>query len=796
MKYASFYLFPFMLYCSLVYGHTLGNVEAFKDTGRGIKLQCSNAILSIEVIAPDIIRVRLGINLKFLDDYSYSLREDVSPQRTDYKAFDKSSSIVLTTHALDVLVDKANASIGFYDKSGFNICQDFSPVSWEIAEEGYSVTCTKTLSYDDHFYGLGEKSGGLDKRRSLFEMWNTDAYGYGPSTDPLYQSHPFFIGLKDGKAFGVFFDNTYRTFFDFGYQFEDRYGFQSQGGELDYYFIQGPKIKDVVHRYANLTGTTPLPPMWALGHMLCRHSYYPDSEVLKIAKNARSKLIPLDVIWLDIHYMDDFKVFTWDKKLFPNLKGLTSKMHDMGIKVVSMINPGVKADPSYDVFRSGVEKDMFLKYSDGGLYIGEVWPGNCVFPDFSDPGVRDWWGKLYQKLIDEGIDGFWNDMNEPAIFGVESKTMDDNVMFYDYGLYSTHKKMHNVFALNMLKATFEGVSKLMDNERSFVLTRAGFSGIQKYGASWTGDNSSSFEHLGLQIPMLLNMGLSGTPFVGSDIGGYAGSPTPELLTRWYQASALVPLMREHTSITTYDQEPWVYGEPYTSIIRKSINMRYELLPYIYTLFYKTSKDGSPILRPLVYEYQKDRNTWTIHDEFLVGSDILVAPALKEETLGRYVYFPDGNWYDYDTKGVFEGGKSFYIHTPLETTPVFIKEGSVITKKELGQYTTEHPMDTLTLEIYPLISNNASVSILYLDDGRSRNTAYSLFSFDMNNKNDGFGISIEKTGSYDLTKCFNIKIFSRSPKEITFGKTPIPFNYANGVVLFKIKAKKGKMVIKY
>ncbi len=782
-----------MLICFIpqALGESIGVVKDFKDTGVGIEINCTNVYLSIELITPEVARLRLGViragaDSPYLEDYSYAIREDLPKKKVSYKVKTKGQSIYLSTNSMDIVITKNPVLVSFLDKEGFLLCEDFSPMSWESAPEGHSVKCSKSLSYGEHFYGLGEKTGSLDKRRATYEMWNTGEYGNDIKSDPLYQSHPFFIGLKENKAYGIFFDNTYRTHFDMGHTYEDRYIFSSKGGELDYYFIVGPLIKDVVKRYTYLTGYMPIPPMWALGHQICRWSYYPEKKIMDIAKKAREEKIPLDVIWLDIHYMDGYRCFTWDKKRFPDLSGMVSKLHSLGYKMVSMINPGIKADPKYFVFKEGIEKDAFARYGHGGLYIGKVWPEECVFPDFTRSDVQLWWGSLYKELLDAGIDGFWNDMNEPDIFDSPMGTMDDNVMFHDFGLYSSHRKIHNVYGSSMAKATFEGISELMGNKRPFVLSRAGYSSLQRYAASWTGDNTSNWDHLRLQIPMLLNMGLSGTPFIGSDIGGFFNSASAELLTRWYQASSLVPLMREHNCRGEYDQEPWVYGDPYKSIIRKYINMRYILLPYLYTSFYNASKYGSPIMRPLIYEYQNDSNTITIDNEFLVGSNILVAPILKEGSIGRLVYLPEGSWFDYETKNVLAGKRSTYYDAPLETLPMFIREGAIIPTKELGQYTTEKGVDTITLEVFPLQTGESATSTLYMDDGETRDSPFVLYTFDMKNKGNNLSIDITKAGDFDGIKSFRVKVYSELPKRVNIDNKERTVKYEDGVVYFDMR----------
>jgi alpha-glucosidase len=526
--------------------------------------------------------------------------------------------------------------------------------------------------------------------------------------------------------------------------------------------------------------------------MLCRYSYYPDTQVLEVVKRARQERLPTDAVWLDIHYMDGFRAFTWDKSRFPDLSALTRQIHGLDMKVVSMIDPGIKADPVYTVFQEGIERDAFLKYPDGGLYIGKVWPGNCVFPDFSRKDVREWWGGLYRGLVDAGVDGFWNDMNEPAVFDVPSKTMDDEVVFDDSGLKSSHRKMHNVYGLLMTKASFEGLQRIQDPKRPFLLSRSGFSGIQRYAAVWTGDNTSSFEHLRLQGPMFMNMGLSGVSFVGSDIGGFEGSPGPELLVRWYEASALIPLMRNHTNRGTYDQEPWVYGEPYTELIRKAIGLRYRLLPYLYSCFYEASIKGKPILRPLVYAYPDDPTTYNLDDTFLVGDDILVAPVLDQGALGRYVYLPHGAWYDFQSKATLQGPQLLYAQAPLGTLPLFIKEGSVLPTQQEDKQAASIESEALTLEIYPPLQTQKGESSLYVDEGLVRNDPHALFDFRIEKTPRGFSLTILKEGTYDSPKNFLLKLFSETLASAQFDGKPIEVLRTDGVNELKIPAKSGRL----
>ena len=766
----------------------IGEVVSFQDNGRGIILECQNALINVTVIAPDLISIRLAPNKEFTEDYSWAVVEK-GWEKTSYDVFESSSSINLTTAEVKLTINKAPCLFSFWDKSGRLINKDYKPVEWSKAKEDYKVRCSKWMPLEEHYYGFGEKTGPLDKRRSNLSMWNADAFGYGTSTDPLYKSIPFFIGLKNGKAYGIFFDNTYRTTFDMGYNWENRYVFESDGGELDYYFFYGPSIKKVLERYTDLTGRIELPPLWSLGHQLCRYSYYPDDRVLEIAKKCREEKIPCDVIYLDIHYQDGYKSFTWNNDRFPDPKKTLDKLEAMGFKVVAIVDSAVRVEDGYPVYDEGEEKDYFLKHENGKVYKDKMWPGLCVWPDFTRKEVRDWWGGLYGDLLEAGVDGIWNDMNEPAVFN-PSKTMDDDVIFYDHGLSTSHLKNHNIYAITNVMATYDGVRKLAPDKKPFVLSRAGYSGIQRYAASWTGDNTASWEHLELQLPMFLNLGLSGMPFVGSDIGGFSGSPSPELLVRWYEASAFVPLCREHTCLGTPDQEPWVYGEYYTSIIRKYVEMRYELLPYIYDLFYESSQKGYPIIRPLLFEFQTDENTYLIEDEFMLGSHVLVAPVVEKGKTERIIYLPEGTWWDHWNQEKIEGNSWIYYKAPLDVLPLFLREGSIIPRQKSMLWVDQEKLNELTLEIFAGDLSTRSSHSLYEDDGETINSPSSMTNFSLRKDGNKLIFNIGKrTGTYQPGREFMLLKFYGVKPRITFVRVDgsrVSYEKGDNYIFLKIK----------
>jgi alpha-glucosidase len=649
-------------------------------------------------------------------DYSWAVvKKDWKPAQMTVN--DQPSAILIITSELKVEISKSPCRFTFYDSGGNLINKDdlSKGISWDDQE----VRCWKVMPPNEHYYGFGEKANSFDKRDQAMTMWNSDIPAYGSDTDPLYQTIPFFLAFNGGRCHGIFFDNTYRSVFDMGKSSDAYYSFGATGGGMNYYFFYGPDPKKVLNRYTELVGRMPLPPRWALGYQQSRWGYYPEGKVRDIAENFRKRNIPCDVIYLDIDYMGGFRCFTWDSKNFPNPKGMLDDLKKSGFKFVVIIDPGIKQDTAYWVYQQGVAGDHFVKYPDGKPFIGQVWPGNCAFPDFTSEETRKWWGSLYKGLLDVGIKGFWNDMNEPSVFNGPNKTFALDVIHDDIGLHTDHRKSHNVYGMLMGRGTHEGVQSLRPNERPFVLTRASYAGGQRYAAAWTGDNISSWNHLYLALPMCLGLGLSGQPFVGTDIGGFMGDPTGELYARWLQLGVLTPLCRTHSVKGSKDKEPWSYGEKYETINRRSIELRYQLMPYLYTAFYEATQTGLPLMRPLFLDYPDDQkmyDRWTgVETEFLFGNDLLVAPVLEEGRNSRAVYFPRGEWYNFWTNEKISGPASVNVSAPIDTIALFVRAGAIIPMQKILQYVDQSPIDLLTFSIYP---SEASSSIYYEDDGIS------------------------------------------------------------------------------
>ena len=592
-------------------------------------------------------------------------------------------------------------------------------------EAGYASAIVKKLGKEDAVYGLGDKPGCLNRRGYVYVNWNTD--NPAPHVDSfksLYKSIPFFMVLGENYCYGIFADNTYKTTFDFGFESSEYYIVSHEKGFLDYYFFPGEKPSDVVKKYTGLTGTTPLFQRWIYGSHQSRWGYCSQDEILGIAEAFEKNEIPCDVIHMDIDYMDGYRVFTFDKERFPDTKALSETLADKGIKLISIIDPGVKKDEAYFMYREGMEMDAFAHDAQGAVYENAVWPGTSVFPDFSREDVRKWWGEKTKILLDHGIRGIWNDMNEPASF---RGPLPDDVKF----AAGAHDEIHNIYGHLMAKATYEGLLEHDNGRRPFVLTRAAYAGSQKYCGGWTGDNHSIWSHLTLSLEQICNLSLCGMAMCGSDIGGFGSDVTPELLVRFYQAAVFAPIFRNHSAVGTRRQEPWLFDEKTRDAVRKTVRLRYRFIPYIYDLARECERTGEPIVRPLVYEYPHDKMVRNICDEYLLGKFVLVAPVTVPGKFAREVYLPEGEWYDYETNEKYTGGKYILADAPLDKVPVFIRAGAILPVAEGNIQSTEDiTSENTRILTYP----GQGTFIHYEDDNETlayREGAYNAMEYTLN-----------------------------------------------------------------
>lgn len=657
--------------------------------------------VAISVISDEIMRVRMAPKGVFLEDFSYAIQSN-NPRTSIFTFEEDEGNFKIKTNTTTCVINKNDFLISFENRLGLQTVTDHSPMHWEENDEfgGFYVYCSKKAQKNDAYFGLGDKAMDLNLRGKRVYNWNTDAYSYHFGQDPLYRTIPFYIGKNEnGDCYGIFFDNSFKTHFDFAAESEDMTSFWADGGELNYYYIHGPNFIDVVKRYHELTGTHYLPPMWALGFHQCRWSYFPEEKVKDLAYQFRSRKIPCDALYLDIDYMDGYRCFTWDRKRFPNPKRMIKELSKDGFRTVVIIDPGIKVDPNYWVYKEGKENNFFCRRGDDYFMEGYVWPGLCRFPDFTNPKVRTWWGGLFQELVNEGIAGVWNDMNEPAVFG--KGTFPNDVRHHYDGQGGSHRKAHNIYGMQMVRATYEGLEKLLKNKRPFTITRAAYSGTQRFSSVWTGDNVATWEHLKIGVIQLQRLSISGMSFCGTDIGGFSGEPDGELFTRWMQFGVFSPFMRAHSAGDTGEREPWSFGTDYEAINKKFIELRYKLLPYIYSTFWEQTKFGFPILRPMSMLEQEVLENSSRTDTFCFGSKILVKPITEPGLAETEMYLPHKKmlWYDYWTNQKYEGGNTYQIETPIESMPIFIKAGTVLPEYPVFQHVDEIELKSLKLKMY-------------------------------------------------------------------------------------------------
>ncbi len=733
----------------------------------------SQAIVVVSVLAPDLIRLRWVRGTSLVSDHSYAVIKTDWPHVPVEIAGDKETRIIRTAE-VEVRVHLSPFRLAFYDRTGKLIAKDADTrgMSWD----GPRVRCWKWMPEDEHYYGLGEKSTPLDKRGRSYVMWNTDPAGFDASSDPLYQAVPFFMGLRQGRAYGLFFDNTYRSSFDMGAEDRDLYSFGAEGGEMNYYFFAGPTPKRVVSRFTELVGRSPLPPRWSMGYIQSRYSYYPESRVRFIASNFRERNIPCDGIFLDIDYMDHAKIFTWDKKRFPDPGRMLADLRQQGFHVIAIVDPYVKVEPDYWVYQQALAGGFCVKKPSGELVTGRGWPGESAFPDFASAKVRAWWGTLLKDYLDEGIAGFLTDMNEPTFITADHRpqTFDlDAVHEADNGR-TNHAEIHNVYGMLETIATRDGMLRVRPNERPLIITRATYAGGQRYAAQWSGDNWGTWDHLRLSIPMLSTMGLSGLQFSGADIGGIFPVPSPELYTRWLQSGVLTPFCWTHSG-GPGNLEPWAFGNRLEEINRDSIKLRYHLLPYIYTAFWEAAETGIPIMRPLLLDYPDDWAAVNRNDEYLFGNDLLVAPVTKDYDISRGVYLPRGVWYDFWTDHRYVGPVQIEASAPMERLPLFVRGGAIVPSQQDMQFADQASIDPLTLDVYP---DGTSSRPYYEDDGISFDYQHGVFlrqTFTARQGEQGVTVEISaREGSYSPPRrALVIKIHAQklAPRRVTLAGQP-------------------------
>lgn len=695
------------------------SVESVEVTDDGATFDLGYFTGSIRLLSEDIAKVSLRAEGK--EEYVSPGIAKLDWTPPAFTTSDTPETFTLRTAKLTVEVSKAKWGVRMLDAAGKVINED--DLDYGSGYEDGKPYVFKKTDRDEAFYGFGEQSKDLNKRGDSVRLWNTDNYAYSPTEPYLYASIPFFYGLKgDGTAYGIFFDNTHRSYYEMASESEDYYSFHADGGDLTYYFFEGPEIPDILKNYTELTGRTPQPANWALGWQQSKWGYYPDTKITEVAKGYRDRGIPLDTMNLDIDYMDEFRVFTWGQG-FDDPEALDAELEAMGVSTVTINDPAVKVDPGnpdYPLYDEANAAGLFATNPDGSDHVGAVWSGPSKFPDFTLPETRKWWADQHGTLLDRGVDGIWLDMNEPADFVNEYHTPPIDVEF-DHG-QKTHEEVHNIYGMLETEATRQGFEEFKPGVRPFILTRDMYAGSQRWGALWTGDNIANWDHLALTLPMNMNVGMSGISHVGNDIGGFAETDRPrtsnaELLARWMQVGAFTPHARVHygkDNNPVQCQEPWCFGPETEAIGKKYIELRYKLLPYLYNAFHQSYLDGRPVEQPLVFQYQDDPKVRDIQDQYMWGSDLMIAPVVKEGQRARNVYLPAGSrWTDYWTGSTFNGGQTISRQTPLSVMPIYIRSDSVIPTREVQQYTDQAPLTNLVLDT--VVDTTASTTF-YEDDG--------------------------------------------------------------------------------
>jgi alpha-glucosidase len=717
-------------------GHYLRfeRVDSVEQIDRGLLASLHGERLRVEVVRDDVVRLKISRGGAFDEAPTFALCVDPLSEPVAFDVERDEDVVRLRTAALVVSLGLDPFRLDVHRPDGSPVVEtaaDGDGRPWAFATLNDAFTVRRRCRPDDAFYGLGEKTGRHNRKRRDFTLWNTDILDDAataeftagrPAEDPRADPRstefdPYYVSIPllyhhahAGGAVGAsFVDNGYRATYELSRPEEYRLHFS--GGQYTEYVFAGPAMADVLGAYTWLTGRAALPPLWALAYHQCRWFRYTQGAIEALAERHRALDIPCDALWLDIEYMDGFRVFTWDTDAFPDVPGMLDRLADQGFRVVTIVDPGVKHEPGYRIFDEAAERDLLCRTECGGIYIGEVWPGDTAFPDFVEDEARAWWGELNAEHIESGIAGIWNDMNEPA-----TGRIPPDAMRFGRGRFS-HERYHNQYGLLMAMATTTGLLAARPERRTFVLSRAGSAGIQRYAANWMGDNQSRWDHLWLSIPMAMGFGLSGQPFVGADVGGFQGHSSAELFLRWMQYGTLTPFCRNHSEIGNVDQYAWTWGDAVTDLVRDAIRLRYRLLPYLYAAFVHASETGAPVQRPLVFDHQHDPAVRDVDDEYLLGPDLLVAPVVAAGTTARHVYLPAGGWYDWHTGERAPGGRYLLATTPMDRIPVYARAGAVIPMwPEAPASTAGHHPRAIELHLFVPDADGTRTSFLQEDDG--------------------------------------------------------------------------------
>ena len=656
------------------------------------------------------------------------------------------------------------------------------PCSEEMPEFGNVVSMTPfcwkyNMKGDTRIFGLGESVRGMNKRGYLYESWCSDVPRQDEGTKSMYGAHNFFI-VKEGmgrETFGIFFDTGSRVSFDFGFtDYSDIYVNCKDTGVVVYVITAEQNHSDesvlmnITRQFRKIIGQSYIPPLWGFGYQQSRWGYKTEADVREIVNKHKENNLPLEAVCLDIDYMEDYKDFSIDKKKFPDMKSFAEELKSEGVRFIPIIDAGVKLLDGYEVYDEGKANNYFCKKEDGKTdYVAGVWPGRSCFPDFLRADVRQWFGSKYKNLTDLGIEGFWNDMNEPAMFysdeslaaafekietfkgknldiqtffqfadvsGSTFNRLDDYQRFYnkvedadEAGEQPVrHDKVHNLFGGKMTQAAGEGLRKLMPEKRCLLYSRASCIGSHRYGGIWTGDNNARWNHMETEIKMLPGLNMCGFLYSGADIGGFAEQTTEDLMLRWISLGIFTPLMRNHSAWDAREKELYRFSDMATATFRNILNLRYSLLPYIYSEYVKAAVTGGMFIRPVFFDFENDERALETQDQLFVGEGIMIAPVYKQNENGRMVYFPEPmiqvTWKNgkTETKKISKG--DHYISQPLNSVVFFVRKGKAVPLFEPVMNTSQMKNDKYTLlgkgKSYDLYEDDGFTSDIHLE-GRIR-----------------------------------------------------------------------------
>ena len=704
-----------------------GRMGQYRSVPGGAEFQFEHAHLEVHFLKEDMVRITWTPGVL---PVPYALAgTEYQPVQTILH--DTGMTLSVGTSKLEVFVSE-DGSLNYLDGNGNLLRSETPPLL-----TGSRWTLQSRTHADELIYGLGERAASLNLKGGSYRCWNTDPGGaYDRGSDPLYVGIPLYISKRPSGSYLLFYENSFDSTFTFP-EADGETTVTFQGGALRSYFFPG-ELPELVTRYTELTGRSPLPPRWSLGFHQCRWGYETSQDVREVIDGFKQRGLPISAFHMDIDYMDGFRIFTYSPERYGNFPELVEKMHANDIKAVTIVDPGVMKDRDYRVFKSGLEQDVFCKTPAGKNFTGLVWPGWVHFPDFTFEKGRQWWGEQYEEFLNIGIDGFWHDMNEPANFTAWGEpTIPVNIQNELEGRGGDQRQAHNLYGLQMNRAGYEMLRKQRPDKRPWIVSRSGWAGLQRYSWNWTADIDSTWDNLRLTIPMVLNLGLSGVSYTGPDIGGFTGNPTPEMFTRWFQMAAFMPFFRNHAARGTDRREPWVFDDPIPGILKHFLELRGMLMPYIYSLAYESSQTGWPLNRPLSW-YSDAPEALACDDQFFLGENLLIAPVYKEGAKQRSVYLPEGSWHNFWTGELLAGGQIITCAAPLEFIPVFVRSGCALPLKQDGH---------LLMRIYPSVEPEFRSSV-YLDAGDGYGD-YRLDTYSFGWEDTDLLISMNSQGNYQV-----------------------------------------------